>query len=206
MIKLALVLSIVIAMMSFGHFVYAENQKLVCVYQPMDLFMDKSLPDLISAQVQTHGINVKTVRIIDQILGHDSDCNVIIKIDRAINENYRYTDKTVKYQVVNNTITIFTYKTSAVFSPSSGGGSLGASYGKGSGGHTFVPMTNWSCETTAHSTKYYNNYHISQSGYIATSTGYCDPFKGSVDPSKVGELPYNVIRSSVDSSLLALRL
>ena len=69
MIKFALVLGIVVTMISSGHFVHADSQKLVCVYQPMDLFMDKSLPDLISTQVQTHGVNVKTVRIIDQILG-----------------------------------------------------------------------------------------------------------------------------------------
>lgn len=192
MIKLALVLGIVITMISLGHFVYAENQKLVCVYQPMDLFMDKSLPGLISDQVQTHGVNVKTVRIIDQILGHDSDCNVVIKIDRSINENYRYTDKTIKYQAVNNTITIFTYKAAAVYNPTSG--------------ETLKPMTNWSCETTAHVSRYHNNYQISNSGYYETYTGYCDPFKGSVDPSKVGELPYNVIRSSVDSALAKLGL
>lgn len=192
MIRLALVFGIVVAMISYGHFVYADGQKLVCVYQPMDLFMDKSLPDLISTQVQTHGVNVKTVRIIDQILGHDSDCNVVIKIDRAINENYRYTDKTTKYQVVNNTITIFTYKTAAVYNPTSG--------------ETLKPMTNWSCETTAHVSRYHSNYQISNSGYYETYTGYCDPFKGSVDPSKVGELPYNVIRGSVDSSLLTLGL
>jgi len=192
MIKLALVFGIVITMISFGHFVYAEGQKMVCVYQPMDQFIDKTLPGLISSQVQTHGVNVKTVRIIDQILGKDSDCNVIIKIDRAINENYRYTDKTIKYQVVNNTITIFTYKTAGVYNPTSG--------------EALKPMTNWSCETTAHVSRYHSNYQISNSGYYGTYTGYCDPFKGSIDPSKVGELPYNVIRSSVDSSLLALGL
>lgn len=87
MIKLALVLGIVFAMISYGHLAHAEGQKLVCMCQPTDLFMDKSLPGLISSQVQTHGVNVKTVRIIDQILKNDSDCNVIIKIDRAINEN-----------------------------------------------------------------------------------------------------------------------
>lgn len=193
MIKLALVLGIMmIAIISFGHLAHADGQKLVCVYQPMDLFMDKSLPDLISAQVQTHGVNVKTVRIIDQILGKDLDCNVVIKIDRAINENYRYTDKTTKYQIVNNTITIFTYKTAAVYNPTSG--------------ETLKPMTNWSCETTAHVSRYHSNYQISNSGYYETYTGYCDPFKGSVDPSKVGELSYNVIRGSVDSSLLTLGL
>src|SRR6478736_646288 len=192
MIRLALVFGIVVAMISLGHFAHAENQKLVCVYQPMDLFMDKTLPGLIVSQVQTHGVNVKTVRIIDQILGHDSDCNVVIKIDRAINENYRYTDKTTKYQVVNNTITIFTYKSAAVYNPTSG--------------ETLKPMTNWSCETTAHVSRYHNNYQISNSGYYETYTGYCDPFKGSVDSSKVGELPYNVIRGSVDSALLSLRL
>lgn len=178
MIRLALVFGIVVAMISLGHFAYADGQKLVCVYQPMDLFMDKSLPGLIVSQVQTHGVNVKTVRIIDQILGHDSDCNVVIKIDRAINENYRYTDKTTKYEVVNNTITIFTYKTAAVYNPTSG--------------EAVKPMTNWSCEIISHTSKYFNNYHISNAGYFATSTGYCNPFKGSIDPSKVGELPYNV--------------
>ena len=192
MIKLALVCGIVIAMVSLGHFVYADGQKLVCVYQPMDLFMDKSLPGLISAQVQTHGVNVKTVRIIDQILGKDSDCNIVIKIDRAINENYRYTDKTTKYQVVNNTITIFTYKSASVYNPTSG--------------EALKPMTNWSCETTAHVSRYHSNYQISNSGYYETYTGYCDPFKGSVDPSKVGEIPYNVIRGSVDSALAKLGL
>ena len=192
MIRLALVFGIVITMISFGQLAHADGQKLVCVYQPMDLFMDKTLPGLIVSQVQTHGVNVKTVRIIDQILGHDSDCNVVIKIDRAINENYRYTDKTTKYQVVNNTITIFTYKSAAVYNPTSG--------------ETLKPMTNWSCETTAHVSRYHSNYQISNSGYYETYTGYCDPFKGSVDPSKVGELSYNVIRSSVDSSLLALGL
>lgn len=192
MIKLALVLGVVFAMISFGHLAHAENQKLVCVYQPMDLFMDKSLPGLVSSQVQTHGINVRTVPIIDQILRNNADCNIIIKIDRAINENYRYTDKTIKYQVSNNTITIFTYKTADVYNPTSG--------------EALKPMTNWSCETTAHATKYYSNYQISNSGYYGTYTGYCNPYKGSIDPSKVGELPYNVIRSSVDSSLLALGL
>ncbi len=192
MIRLALVFGIVITMISFGQLAHADGQKLVCVYQPMDLFMDKTLPGLIVSQVQTHGVNVKTVRIIDQILGHDSDCNVVIKIDRAINENYRYTDKTTKYQVVNNTITIFTYKSAAVYNPTSG--------------ETLKPMTNWSCETTAHVSRYHNNYQISNSGYYETYTGYCDPFKGSVDPSKVGELPYNVIQGSVDSALLSLGL
>lgn len=192
MIRLALVFGIVVTMISFGQLVHADGQKLVCVYQPMDLFIDKTLPGLIVSQVQTHGVNVKTVRIIDQILGHDSDCNVVIKIDRAINENYRYTDKTTKYQVVNNTITIFTYKSAAVYNPTSG--------------ETLKPMTNWSCETTAHVSRYHNNYQISNSGYYETYTGYCDPFKGSVDSSKVGELPYNVIRGSVDSALLSLRL
>lgn len=192
MIKLALVLGIAFAIISYGHLAHAEDQKLVCVYQPMDLFMDKSLPSLISSQVQTHGVNVKTVRIIDQILKNDSGCNVIIKIDRAINENYRYTDKTIKYQIDNSTITIFTYKTAGVYNPTSG--------------EAVKPMTNWSCETIAHTTKYYSNYQISNSRYYGTYTGYCDPYKGSVDPSKIGELPYNVIRSSVDSSLLALGL
>src|SRR6185312_11261256 len=188
MIRLALVFGIVITMISFGQLAHADGQKLVCVFQPMDLFMDKTLPDLIVSQVQTHGVNVKTVRIIDQILGKDSDCNIVIKIDRAINENYRYTDKTIKYQVVNNTITIFTYKTASVYNPTSG--------------EALKPMTNWSCETTAHASRYHSNYQISNFGYYQTYTGYCDPFKGSIDPSKVGELPYNVIRSSVESSLL----
>jgi len=198
------VFGIVVTMISFGQLAHADGQKLVCVYQPMDLFMDKSLPGLISAQVQTHGVNVKTVRIIDQILGKDSDCNVVIKIDRAINENYRYTDKTIKYQVVNNTITIFTYKTSDVFNPSSGGGNSGGGFGKASGGHTFVPMTNWSCETMAHANKYQSNYHISDSGYYETYTGTCNPFTTSTNLSHTGELPYNVIRNSVDSALAKL--
>lgn len=73
-------------------------------------------------------------------------------------------------------------------------------------GEAVKPMTNWSCETIAHATKYHSNYQVSNSGYYGTYTGYCNPYKGSVNPSKVGELPYNVIRSSVDSSLLALGL
>lgn len=153
----------------------------------MDLFMDKSLTALIVNQIQSHKVAVKTVDIINQIMQNNSDCDVVVKIDRAINENYRYTDKTIKYQINGNTITIFTYKTAAVFNPTSG--------------EALKPMTNLSCETTAHVAKYHSNYHISDIGYYSTYTGYCDPFKGSVDPSRVGELPYNVIRNSVDSSL-----
>lgn len=180
--------------------------KTACVYEPMDLFMDKSLPGLISNQVAKHDVNVKIVRIVDQILHPDNNCDVIIKIDRAINQNYAYTDHTTKYLVNGNVITIFTYKTSAVFSKSSGGGSLGAASGKGSGGATFTPMTNWSCEISAHTSKYYSNYQISNAGYYGTSSGYCDPYKGTSHSSLTGELPYNVIQNSVDSALRSLGL
>jgi hypothetical protein len=191
----------------FGNsFATSATPKLVCVYEPMDLFMDKSLPGLISDQVSKHNVNVKLVRIVDQILHPDNDCNVIIKIDRAINQNYAYTDHTTKYLVNGDTITIFTYKTTAVFSSSSGGGSLGASSGGSSGGATFTPMTNWSCEISAHTNKYYNNYHISDSGYYGTSSGYCDPFEGTSHSSLSGELPSNVIQNSVDSALKSLGL
>lgn len=206
MIKLVLMLSMIFAMIFYGHSAYAENPKSVCVYEPMDLFMDKSLTGLIVNQVQNHKVTVKTVNIANQILHKNSDCSIIVKIDRAINENYRYTDKTEKYQINGNTITIFTYKTSAVFNPSSGGGNSAGGFGKGSGGQTFVPMTNWSCETTAHASKYQSNYHISDSGYHATSTGTCNPFKTVTDSSHTGELPYNIIRSSVDSALAKLGL
>jgi hypothetical protein len=181
------------------------STKLVCVYESMDLFMDKSLPGLISNQVAKHDVNVKIVRIVDQILHPDNKCDVIIKIDRAINQNYAYTDHTTKYLVDGNVITIFTYKTSAVFSKSSGGGSLGAASGKGSGGATFTPMTNWSCEISAHTNKYYSNYQISNNGY-GISSGYCDPYSGTSHSSLTGLLPYNVIQNSVDSALKSLRL
>ena len=186
--------------------VHADSVKSVCVYEPMDLFMDKSLVGIISEQIQTHKVLVKTVTIVDQLSGKTSGCDMVIKIDRAINENYRYTDKTTKYLINGNIITIFTYKTSAVFSPSSGGGSLGASKGKASGGNTFTPMTNWSCEVAAHSSKYHSNYQISNSGYYGTYSGYCDPFKGSSSSSKTNELPYNVIRGSVDLAMTKIGL
>ncbi|HEX5458003.1 MAG TPA: hypothetical protein VFX64_06415 [Candidatus Nitrosotalea sp.] len=181
------------AVLSFGiHHAYADGQKLVCVYEPMDLFMDKNLPTLISDQVQMHNATVKTVRIIDQILGNNSDCSIVIKIDRAINENYGYTDRTTKYQIDNKTITVFAYKTADVFNPVSG--------------EALKPMTNLSCETTAHAQKYFSNYHITDSGYYSTYTGYCNPYAGHIDPSRVGELPYNIIKNSVDSSLLMFGL
>lgn len=187
MIRFALVL-VFAAVLSFGiHHAYADGQKLVCVYEPMDQFMDKNLPGLIATQVQNHNVSVKTVSIVNQIVQNNTSCDLVVKIDRAINENYRYTDKTIKYQVDGNIITIFTYKTADVFNPVSG--------------EQLKPMTNLSRETTAHATKYHSNYHVSDSGYYSTYTGYCNPYKGAIDPSRVGELPYNIIKNSVDLSL-----
>lgn len=170
--------------------VHAQPQKTACIYEPMDLFMDKELPNIISQQVQHHNLSTKTIPIVDQLLQKDQGCDVIIKIDRAINENYRYTDKTTRYLVNQHTITIFTYKTADVFNPVSG--------------EQLKPMTNLSCESTAHATKYHSNYHVSDSGYYSTYTGYCNPFQGYT--SKTGELPYNVIRNSVDLSLAVFKL
>lgn len=191
----------------------SDTPKLVCVYEPMDLFMDRSLPGLILDQVSKHNVGTKLVRIVDQILHPDNGCDVIIKIERAINQNYAYTDHTVKYLVNGNTITIFTYKTAAVFSQSSGGGgspgtsnSDPSSPGKHTGGTTFTPMTNWSCEIEAHTSKYYSNYHISDYGYSSTSSSYCDPFGNTSHSSLNGELPSNVIQNSVDSALKILGL
>lgn len=192
MIRLVLGAAFVFAIIFGMHLAYADNQKLVCVYEPMDLFMDKALPRLILSQVQRHDVAVKSVDIVNQIAHNNTNCDVVIKIDRAINENYRYTDKTTKYQVDGNMITIFTYKTADVFNPVSG--------------EPLKPMTNLSCESTAHVSKYFSNYHVSDQGYYSTYTGYCNPYKEAVDPSRVGELPYNIIRNSVDSALSSLGL
>ncbi|MDE1725475.1 MAG: hypothetical protein KGH76_06230 [Thaumarchaeota archaeon] len=185
---------------------YATNQdKTVCVYEPMDLFMDGSLPTVISDEVNQHGINVKQVRIVDQILGKTTDCSYVIKIDRAINQNYAYTDHTVKYMISGNVATVFTYKTAAVFSPSSGGGNGNAPAGDNghpasTGGSNFKPMTNWGCELMAQATAHYDDYHV---GSIV-STQYCDPYMGENTSHRMGELPYNVIRNSVDLALKSL--
>ncbi len=190
---LSIIMGVSFVSLAFSLTASAESSDaLVCTYEPMDLFMDKNLSSLVSTQIQTHGVNVKTIGRVDQILGNDKDCTYVIKIDRAINENYRYTDHTTKYLISGNSAIIFAYKTAATFNPVSG--------------EILKPMTNWSCETTAHGSKYHDDYHISNEGYFQTYTGYCDPYQGSVQPSRMGELPYNVIRNSVDSVLETLGL
>ena len=167
------------------------NKTDVCIYKPYDGYMDSQLSSIVLAEVQSHNVTAKIVSVREQIANQGSDCNYIIKIDRAINQNDRFTERTTKYIVSGNTATIFSYKTGAPFNPA----------------HVpSTPMINWSCEMTAHANKYYNNYQFTDEGYYHTWTGYCDPYATGVNPEKIGELPINVIRHSVDATLKTLGL
>ncbi len=157
----------------------------VCIFQPIDFTMDSNLPNLILAEVQRNNVTGILVSIIDQAF-QNYNCNHIIKIDRAINDNYRYTDRTTKYQVSGNILTVYTYKTNSplqALDPANA-------------------MTNWSCEILAHTAPHQSNYHISDSGYYNTYTGGCNPYQSSHSYSN--ELPSNVIKHSVDEGLKKL--
>lgn len=163
----------------------------VCIYKPFDSYIDTVLPSIILEQVQTHNVTANVVSIVDQKANQGADCKFIIKIDRAINQNDRFVERTTKYIISGNVATIFSYKIGAPFNPA----------------HVpNTPMTNWNCEMTAHASKYYSNYHITDEGYYHTYTGYCDPYARGSNPEKIGELPINVIRYSVDVTLKTLGL
>lgn len=160
----------------------------VCIFQPMDFTMDSGLPNLILTEVQHDNVTSTTiVNIINQAF-QNYNCEHIIKIDRSINQNYRFTDRTIKYQVSGNTLTIYTYK---INNPLQALDPANA-------------MTNWDCEMQAHTTTYQSNYHISQSGYVNTYTSGCNPYHSNHPVS--GELPVNVIKHSVDKGLKKLGL
>ncbi len=175
----------------------------VCIFQPIDFTMDPSLPSLILAEVKHDNVAGTIVNIANQSF-HNYNCGHIIKIDRSINQNYRFTDKTTKYQVSGNVLTIFTYKTGKPTPGSLGGGTAGAASGKSSGGGNPIPMTNWDCEMQAHTTTFHSNYHISQNGYVDAYTSKCNPYSSNHPVSD--ELPINVIKQSVDMGLKKLGL
>jgi hypothetical protein len=158
----------------------------VCVFQPVDFTMDSSLSDLILAEVQHDNVTGTIVNFIDQAF-HNYNCGHVIKIDRAINNNYRYTERTTKYQVSGNILSVYVYKTNnplQALDPANA-------------------MTNWDCERQAQTTTYQSDYHISQSGYVDTYTG-CNPYHSNHSVSS--ELPVNVIKHSVDVGLKKLGL
>lgn len=158
----------------------------VCIFQPIDFTMDSSLPNLILTEVQHDNLTGTIVNIINQAF-QNYNCGHIIKIDRSTNQNYRFTNHTIKYQTSGNTLTIYTYKTNSplqALDPANA-------------------MTNWDCERQAQTTTYQSDYHISQSGYVDTYTG-CNPYHSNHSVS--GELPVNVIKHSVDAGLKKLGL
>lgn len=160
----------------------SQVQAQVCVYTPLDYFMDNQLTNIVLDQVRTHNVTAVTVSVFQQKMNNELVCTHIINIDRAINQNDMYTDKTTKYLVSNNTATIFTYKTAA---PELAQG---------------VPstlMVNLNCMLEAHQNKYFDNYQISNQGYYSTLHPICNPYMIS-SPEKVGELPESVIQTSVN--------
>lgn len=158
----------------------------VCIFTPYDSYMDSNLSSIILDEIQSQNLTAKVVSISDQI-EQNYFCGHIIKIDRAINENYAYTDKTTKFIINGNSATIFAYKTAAPFNPA----------------HVpSTPMSNLSCELEAHAEKYFSNF---APGKVYIQYGYCDPYVQS-SPEKVGELPVNVIQNSVDEVLKNFKL
>ena len=165
--------------------VQTVNKVDVCIYKPYDGYIDSQLPSIVLNKVQSYNVTAKVVSVREQVEKQGSDCNYVIKIDRAINENYRYTERTTKYIVSGHVATVFSYKTGAPFDPA------------------HVPtttMTNYNCMLQAHNNKYFSNYHIEEGGFEHTYQGYCNPYAQS-NPEKVGELPTITIRQSVDEVL-----
>lgn len=156
---------------------YAEPQ--VCLYEPVDQYIDKSLIPLFENQIMTHQVTEKTLSVAKQIYG-GVKCDMIVKIDRAINENYVYTDRSTPYQIGGNTLIVFTYKTATPYLAN---------------GDPSRVMTNLSCMLIAHGSKYANNFHGD------TSRTVCNPY---ITTAKIGELPPNIIKSSIETGLKKL--
>lgn len=161
-------------------------QSNLCIFTPMDSHMDPQILPTIQNEVQYHGISFTTISVKDQ-LSKNYNCAHIIKIDRGINNNYRFTDKTTKFTVYKHTGIIFTYKVELAVAPNDAG--------------PLVPMTNINCELQAHQQKYFSGV-----GQLP-NTPTCDPYAGSMSENPtLGELSYNVIQASVDSVLKAFNL
>ena len=193
----------------------AEYQ--VCVFTAWDGYMDQSLSTTVLNQVMKHTINATIVSMKEQLLNHGSNCATIIKIDRALNQNYWYTDHGTKYTMDGtNTATVFTYRTELAINPSSGGGSIANSFvgdpnsllpvgdsnrgkpqGHASGGDTFTPMNNISCMIQALDT-----YH--QGIHDGTQSSTCDPFANSPQKRQFDEYPKPIIINSVEMILKKL--
>ncbi|HEV2193371.1 MAG TPA: hypothetical protein VGR54_07135 [Nitrosopumilaceae archaeon] len=174
---------LVISVIPFGT-ANAQPQKNVCILEPIDFFMDKNyLIPMITRDVERHNVTTTQINIVNELNGKTQGCDIIIQIERAINSNMIWVDKTTKYLVSGNSITIFTEK--SVF---------GNAYGNMQLTPTNRIMTNWQCFEIAHGTIYQN---IGLDEYSRT---LCDPYSNSLQSSSNNLSPY-VIQKSVDLAL-----
>lgn len=161
----------------------AQQEKNICILEPVDFFMDKNyLIPLVTNQIQKHNVTVTQINIVKELNGKTQGCDIIVHIERAINSNISWIDKSTKYLVNGNSITIFTQKTA-----------YGSNYGNLQLTPTSRIMTNYNCLALAYGTFHQNI------GLDEHSRTQCNPYVSSQHSTNYLS-PY-VIQKSVDSAL-----